>query len=105
MCLGVPMQVRESHAGYALCEHAGTMRRIDTLLVGDQPVGAWLLVFIDAAREVISSDEAARIGNALSALDNVMKGEAADIDAMFADIIEAAAERDQQESQNQSDTE
>ncbi len=97
MCLGIPMQVIESGPGFAICAHGGARRRIDTMLVGEQPPGAWLLVFIDAAREVISPEDAARIGNALTALDDVMAGGGGNIEAMFADIIAAAEERDRRE--------
>lgn len=91
MCLGLPMQVISSGPGFALCDYNGRQRRIDTMLVGDQPPGAWLLVFIDAAREVISEVDARRICDALQALDTVMSGGTADIDHLFADIIENSA--------------
>ncbi len=91
MCLGIPMQVSESGPGYALCAYGGTQRQIDTMLVGDQPPGTWLLVFIDAAREVIAAEDARKISDALSALDTVMGGGTADIDHLFADIIEDSA--------------
>ncbi|HHI71853.1 MAG TPA: HypC/HybG/HupF family hydrogenase formation chaperone [Rhodobacteraceae bacterium] len=97
MCLGIPMQVIESHSGHAICAHGNGKRRIDTMLVGDQPPGTWLLVFIDAAREILSPEDAERIGNALNALDDVMAGGSGNIDAMFADIIAAAEERDRRE--------
>jgi len=97
MCLGIPMQVVESGPGHAICERAGQRRRIDTMLVGEQPPGTWLLVFIDAAREVISPRDAARISDALVALDDVMGGGSGNIDAMFADIIAAAEDRDRRE--------
>ena len=91
MCLGLPMQVAETGVGYAICEYQGERRGIDTMLVGDQPVGTWILVFIDAAREVISAEDAHKITDALSALDAVMAGSPADIDHLFADIIENSA--------------
>ncbi|WP_428547402.1 HypC/HybG/HupF family hydrogenase formation chaperone [Profundibacter sp.] len=97
MCLGIPMQVVESGTGFAICAQAGKRRRIDTMLVGDQPPGTWLLVFIDAARKVISAEDATRITDALAALDDVMAGGTGNIDAMFADIIAAAGERDRRE--------
>lgn len=91
MCLGIPMQIADSGPGYALCDYDGNRRRIDTMLVGEQPPGTWLLVFIDAAREVISDDDAQKITDALSALNTVMAGSTADIDHLFADIIENSA--------------
>ncbi len=97
MCLGIPMQVIESGPAHAICEYRGQRRHVDTMLVGRQPPGAWLLVFIDAAREVISPEEAARITDALAALDEVMAGGSGNIDALFADIITAAEERARKE--------
>ncbi|WP_372885496.1 HypC/HybG/HupF family hydrogenase formation chaperone [Shimia sp.] len=91
MCLGLPMQVVESGAGFALCDYRGRSRRIDTMLVGDQPPGTWLMVFIDAAREVISAEDAAKTQDALQALEEVMAGNPASIDHLFADIIETSA--------------
>jgi len=91
MCMGLPMQIAESGQGYAMCDYRGERRRIDTMLVGDQPVGTWILVFIDAAREVIDAQDAQKITDALSALASVMAGDPADIDHLFADIIENSA--------------
>ncbi len=98
MCLGIPMQVIESGPGRALCAHGGNAREIDMMLVGEQPPGTWVLVFIDAAREVISAEDAARITDALSALDDVMAGGSGNVDALFADIIAQAEERDRKEN-------
>ncbi|GAA6177739.1 HypC/HybG/HupF family hydrogenase formation chaperone [Sulfitobacter pacificus] len=91
MCLGIPMQVTECGAGYAICDYNGALRRIDTMLVGDLAPGTWVLVFIDAAREVIAEEDAKRISDALFALETVMSGGTADIDHLFADIIENSA--------------
>ena len=87
MCLGIPMQVVECGTGSALCEGMGERREISTLLVGDQPVGTWLLTFLDAAREVISAEDAKQRGDALTAVSMVMSGET-DIDHLFADLID-----------------
>jgi len=87
MCMGLPMQVIESGVGGAICQFGSERRRVDTMLVGEQPAGTWLLVFIDAAREVISAEAAERIRNALDSLDSVMKGGTGNVDALFADII------------------
>lgn len=85
------MQVVESGFAYAICDYNGERRQIDMMLVGEQPPGTWLLVFINAAREVIAAEEAQKITNALSALHSVMNGEQGDIDHLFADIIENSA--------------
>ena len=87
MCLGLPMQVMEMVEGYALCEVDGEVRRIDTLLVGDQQPGTWLLTFLDTAREVLSAEKAQQIREALQALDLAMQGETG-VDHLFADLIE-----------------
>ena len=39
MCIGIPMQVIASGFGYARCQGLGMTREVETLLVGDQPVG------------------------------------------------------------------
>lgn len=79
MCIGIPLQVIESGTGYAVCGtgEGGDVepRRIDTLLVGEQPVGTWLLTFLDTAREVLSDEHAARIRDALRAVELAMRGE------------------------------
>ena len=87
MCIGIPMQVIETGQGYAWCEGMGQRRQIDTMLVGDQPVGTWLLTFLDAARQVLSADEAARISDAVQAVDRVMLGDV-DVDHLFADLVD-----------------
>ncbi len=97
MCIGLPMQVVESGFGYARCEGMGVTRDIDTLLVGDQPPGTWLLVFLNSAREVLSEVDAIRIRDAVSAVEQVMEtpagisseGFSSDgIDALFADLVD-----------------
>ena len=87
MCLGIPMQVLETGDGSALCEGMGERRQISTLLVGDQPPGTWLLTFLDAAREVLTAEDAAKRTDALTAVSMVMNGET-DIDHLFADLID-----------------
>ena len=91
MCLGIPMQVIESHGFVALCQGRGGQRRLDLALVGEQPAGTWLLAFIDAAREVIDAETAARIDAALDGLEAVMGGET-DISHHFADLFERTPE-------------
>jgi len=86
MCIGIPMQVAEVRSRYALCHANGESREVDMALVGEQPVGTWVLVFLDAAREVISTLDAARIGDALQALALVVQGET-NVDHLFADLI------------------
>jgi hydrogenase expression/formation protein HypC len=91
MCIGIPMQVVEAGPVYAWCEGMGERRRIDMRLIGDVAAGQWVLVFLESARELLSADDAARIGDALRALDLAMCGEQG-IDHLFADLIEREPE-------------
>ena len=97
MCIGIPMQVKESGFGYAHCEGMGITREIDTLLVGEQPPGTWLLVFLNAAREVLTEENAIKISQAVQAIDLIMQHEGnlsdgglneGTIEALFADLID-----------------
>ncbi|MGR8930895.1 MAG: HypC/HybG/HupF family hydrogenase formation chaperone [Gammaproteobacteria bacterium] len=87
MCIGIPMQVVESHGESALCLYRDEKSLIDTMLVGEQERGTWLLVFLDTAREVISADRAKQINDALEAMRLAMQGET-DIDHLFADLLD-----------------
>jgi hydrogenase assembly chaperone HypC/HupF len=80
------MQIIEPGQHRALCRYNGEFREIDMSLTGEQPAGTWVLVFLDAAREVISASDAARIADALQALTLVMQGETS-VDHLFADLI------------------
>jgi hydrogenase expression/formation protein HypC len=91
MCIGIPMQVVESREGFALCLVHGEPRRIDTLLVGEQPAGTWLLTFLDTAREVLTPAAARRALDALQAVDMAMQGRAG-FDHLFRDLIEREPE-------------
>ncbi|MGO9171365.1 MAG: HypC/HybG/HupF family hydrogenase formation chaperone [Rhodomicrobium sp.] len=86
MCVGLPMQIIEPGPRRALCSFDGETREIDMALVGEQPAGSWVLVFLDSAREVITAGDAAKIGDALKALALVMRGETS-VDHLFADLI------------------
>ena len=94
MCIGVPMQVvvPDGTGTFALCESRGQRKRLDMLLLGELPVGAWVLEFHGVARRVLSTDEAAQTLAALAALDAVLNGNAgaAEIDSMFADLVARA---------------
>lgn len=88
MCIGIPMQVLESAAGYAWCDNEGRRQRVDTLLVGDQSPGTWLLVFLGAARDVLEAGTAMRIRDALHALALAEEGES--VDRLFPDLVNNA---------------
>lgn len=85
MCIGIPMQVVEPGELYARCQGPQGACLVDMRLVGCQPAGAWMLVFLDAAREVIDAARAAQIQDALLALDQAMRGDA-DLDRWFPDL-------------------
>jgi hydrogenase expression/formation protein HypC len=91
------MQIKKSGLGVAVCEGMGTTREVDTLLVGDQPPGTWVLVFLNSAREILTEDNAMKISNAVRAVDSVMSHQDGmstqslnrdRIDALFADLID-----------------
>lgn len=97
MCIGLPMQIIETGFGYAICEGLGVTRNVDTLLIGDQPVGTWVLTFLDSAREVLSQEDAKKISDAVKAVDIVMKNNGVmstsgmdmqNIEALFADLVD-----------------
>ncbi len=97
MCIGLPMQIKETGFGYAICEGMGVTRNVDTLLIGDQPIGTWVLTFLNSAREVLSEDNAIKISNAIQAVDLVMSNDAGlstngldtqSIEALFADLVD-----------------
>lgn len=77
MCIAAPMQVVASGPWVALCHdpRSGAHERVDVRLVGEQPVGTWLLVFLGAAREVIDAERARLVGDALAALAAVAAGD------------------------------
>ena len=85
MCIGLPMQVVEPRGRYALCRSGGDLRTVDMILVGEQPPGTHVLVFLDAARDVMTADEARKTADALTALSLVMQGETS-VDHLFADL-------------------
>ncbi len=97
MCIGLPMQIKETGFGYAICEGMGITRNVDTLLIGDQPIGTWVLTFLESAREVLSEDDAMKISNAIQAVDLVMSNDielstsgmdTQSIEALFADLVD-----------------
>lgn len=87
MCLGTPMQVLDCSEHYALCQDGSAHTQVDISLVGPQPQGTWLLVFLGAAREVMSEEEALHTRNALQAVSDVMQGHD-DVNHLFADLVD-----------------
>jgi hydrogenase expression/formation protein HypC len=87
MCIGAPMRVVDAGETFAWCEGRGERARLDMLIVGPQPVGAWVLAFQGAARRVLSAEEAAQTNAALDALAAALAGEDA-LGAFFADLVD-----------------
>ena len=86
MCIGVPMQLLSGATGGALCEGRGNRETLDLALVGEQPVGTWLLAFRGTAVRVLTADEARKTNGALDALEAVLAGDGA-TDEHFADLV------------------
>lgn len=87
MCVGLPMRVVEVHPGHALCEHDGMLHPIDTALVDDVAPGDWLMTFLGAARDKMDETTARQALAATDALAALLRGEAVDLDAAFADLL------------------
>jgi hydrogenase expression/formation protein HypC len=88
MCIGVPMQVIDGNEHLAWCRGPEGRVQIDLALVGAQAPGTWLLTFLGAAREVLDAEAAANIIAALDGLQGALAGDAARIDAAFADLVD-----------------
>ncbi|MFV0359477.1 HypC/HybG/HupF family hydrogenase formation chaperone [Tropicimonas sp.] len=84
MCIGKPMRIISVDGVAAQATDGEREYLIDLSLTGPLAPGTHVLTFLGAAREVIGKDEAARIAEALAALQRIMAGgEAGDA---FADI-------------------
>ncbi len=89
MCIGVPMQVIEQRDLMALCRGRGKEEMVNTMLIGPQEPGTWILNFIGSAREVLTPEEAKKTNDALDALEKIMRGdEDVDVDTYFADLTD-----------------
>ncbi len=86
MCIGIPMQVVECRPGEAVCLARDSSHLVDTALVGDVAPGTWLMVFLGAARDVLSPETAKQTADALEALHLVLSGET-DLDHLFSDLV------------------
>ena len=87
MCIGMPMQVIAADGSFAWCEAGVERERLDMRLIGDQPVGTWVLAFHGAARQVLGEEEATHARAAREALAAVLRGGDGGVDAFFADLI------------------
>lgn len=87
MCIGIPMQVLSQSNGHAEVVGRDGAQRVNTALVGDLPVGGWVLVFLGSAREVISAERAAEVNATLALVQDSMDGlydPSSPVDAAFA---------------------
>ena len=82
MCLSIPMQIVawEGEGGdFAIVERAQgdalRRERVNMMLIGEQPVGTWILASLGLAKEVIDDAERALIEDALSALSASLDGD------------------------------
>lgn len=85
MCIGIPMQVMWSKEQAAFCRLDSTTEWVDISLVGEQPEGTWLLVFLGSARSVLDAETAGKTLAALQALTSVAAGENR-VDHLFPDL-------------------
>lgn len=85
MCVGIPMQILRCDGLRAVADDGDDHLVIDLALVGEQPVGTWVLTHLGSARETLEEDEALKIRAAVAALKSVMGGVLPDTDP-FADI-------------------
>lgn len=86
MCIGVPMQVVTIDGFTAQCAGRDGVQVIDISLAADAQPGDWVMVFLGAAREVISAEAASATLDALEALQRAMRGETG-FDHLFADLV------------------
>lgn len=84
MCVGIPMRVVSSDGLSAVCVAGERTETVDLALVGPQPDGEWLLVFLGTARERLDPRDAELISRALEGLAAVMAG--GDLGDAFADL-------------------
>ncbi|PWB81281.1 MAG: HypC/HybG/HupF family hydrogenase formation chaperone [Methylocystaceae bacterium] len=86
MCIGFPMTVIEGDDFEALCERRGETLRVSMALVGAQPAGARVLVYLGSAVRLLDEVEAGHIDDALDALQEALEGK--NVDRRFADLID-----------------
>lgn len=74
MCIATPLQIIRAGEVTATGRGRNGEEEVTMLLVGDQPVGTWVLSFLGWAREVISEVHAREIDLALDGLQAIMSG-------------------------------
>ena len=85
------MKIIEQREFTALCCGRNGEKVIETLLIGPQPEGTWILSHLGSAREVVSAEEARRSESALEALDALTRGGGdLNLDSYFQDLNDPA---------------
>jgi hydrogenase expression/formation protein HypC len=74
MCLGTPVQVVQSGEVMSLCRGRNGDEDVNMLLIGQQPVGTWVLSFLGWAREILDEQQAIEVNLALDGLQEIMDG-------------------------------
>ncbi|HYG91324.1 MAG TPA: HypC/HybG/HupF family hydrogenase formation chaperone [Azospirillum sp.] len=87
MCLGIPMQVLETNGILARCAGRGEERVVNLLLVGEVPVGGWVLVHIGNAVRELEEAEVTPLNDALDAI--LLASRGANVDHLFPDLVAA----------------
>lgn len=80
MCIGIPKKVMaleglEGEFAWVECADGSGRERVNMMLVGLLPVGAWVLTSLGIAREVLDEAEVATINDALAALEASLAGD------------------------------
>lgn len=77
MCLSIPMQVAAIEGGgdFAWVERGGRRELVNMMLIGPQPLGAWVLTSLGLAKEVVEPGQLALIEEALAALAASLEGD------------------------------
>ncbi len=89
MCIGIPMKII-AHQGdyYAMCDGMNQQKTVSMMLIGQQPIGSWLLVFQSTARELLDEQRAEHIADALTAVSMTMEGNnSTSVEHLFSDLV------------------
>lgn len=79
------MQIIESNGFAARCQGRGEIRVVNLALLGEQPVGTWVLVFLDSAREILDEERASLISAALDGATRILHNPVS-LDSYFPDL-------------------
>ena len=72
--MGIPMRITSTNELVATCVAGDRVETVDLALVGPQPEGTFVLVFLGTAREVLSLERADLITKALDGLASALAG-------------------------------